>query len=199
LLNFLMGGVLLALFFRAVRRSPVRGFWRGWGRPHWHFFFLGAAFMLLETQNVSKAAVVFGSTWAVNAVIITAVLCLILLANLVASWLPRLPLGPVYALLCGSCVALYAFVDLSQFAPLPFAAKAMVVGTLVCLPMLFSGIVFIRSFAGADRKDAALGANLLGALAGGLLQSITFVTGIQALLLLVAALYSGAFLTRPAS
>jgi SAM-dependent methyltransferase len=199
LLYFLMGGVLLALFFRAARRPPVRGFWREWGRPHWHFFFLGAAFMLLETQNVSKAAVVFGSTWAVNAVIITAVLCLILLANLVASWLPRLPLGPVYALLCGSCLALYSFMDLSQFAPLPFAAKATIVGTLVCLPMLFSGIIFIRSFARADQKDAALGANLLGALAGGLLQSITFVTGIQALLLLVAALYFGAFLTRPAS
>jgi Ca2+/Na+ antiporter len=75
--------------------------------------------------------------------------------------------------------------------------KATIVGALTSLPMLFSGLVFIRSFAVAERKDAALGANLMGALAGGLLQSVTFVTGIKALLLIVAALYIGAMLTRP--
>jgi hypothetical protein len=32
---------------------------------------------------------------------------------------------------------------------------------------------------------------------GGLLQSVTFVTGIKALLLIVAGLYLAAFLTRP--
>ena len=63
--------------------------------------------------------------------------------------------------------------------------------------MLFSGIVFVRSFAAADRKDPALGANLFGSLVGGLLQSVTFVTGMKALLLIVAALYVAALLTRP--
>ena len=47
------------------------------------------------------------------------------------------------------------------------ATKAAVVGLLTSLPMFFSGIVFIRSFAAAERKDAALGANLMGALVGG--------------------------------
>jgi hypothetical protein len=47
------------------------------------------------------------------------------------------------------------------------------VGCLTTLPMLFSGIVFIRSFATAARKDEALGANLIGALVGALLQSVT--------------------------
>jgi len=72
-----------------------------------------------------------------------------------------------------------------------------VVGGLTSLPMLFSGILFIRSFAAAERKDQALGANLFGALLGGLLQSITFLTGIQALLLIVAGFYTAAWLTRP--
>jgi hypothetical protein len=63
--------------------------------------------------------------------------------------------------------------------------------------MLFSGIIFIRSFTAVARKDRALGANLIGALAGGLLQSVTFVTGIRALLLIVAALYAAAILSRP--
>ena len=57
------------------------------------------------------------------------------------------------------------------------------------LPMLFSGIVFVRSFAVAEDKSNALGANLIGALVGALLQSITFITGIKALLLVVAGFY----------
>jgi hypothetical protein len=67
--------------------------------------------------------------------------------------------------------------------------KATIVGALTSLPMLFSGIVFVRSFALAQDKSNALGANLMGALVGALLQSITFVTGIKALLLVVAGFY----------
>ena len=107
-----------------------------------------------------------------------------------------MPLGVVYAALCGSCLALYFF-DLSSLAFLPYATKAVLVGGLTTLPMLFSGLVFIRSFAVVPGKDQALGANLLGALVGALLQSVTFVTGIKALLLLVAALYFLSLLTRP--
>jgi hypothetical protein len=199
-LYFLLAVVLLLLFARGLGQlKPWQHFTESgqWGRAGWHFFFLGVGFMLLEVQNVSKAAVVLGNTWAVNAVIISGVMVMILLANLIAARFPRLPLQPVYALLLLSCLGLY-FVDLSRFAFLPYATKALVVGLLTSLPMLFSGIVFIRSFANAARKDAALGANLFGALVGGLLQSVTFVTGVKALLLLVAGFYLLAVLTRPA-
>lgn len=64
--------------------------------------------------------------------------------------------------------------------------------------MLFSGIVFLRSFAIAQDKSNALGANLIGALVGALLQSITFVTGIRALLLVVAGFYLLSLFTLPA-
>ncbi|WP_439631927.1 spermidine synthase [Gemmata sp.] len=191
-----LGGLLVLLFVRGARNLPPGSLPRPAGTLPWHFFLLGAAFMLLETQNVSKAAVALGSTWLVNAVIISAVLVLILLANLLAAAWPSLPLTPVYVLLCAACVGLY-FVDVSRFAGLPFAHRALVVGALTSLPMLFSGVVFIRSFAAAPDKGACLGYNLLGALAGGLTQSVTFVTGIQALLLVVGALYLGAFLTAP--
>jgi len=43
-----------------------------------------------------------------------------------------------------------------------------------------------------------LGANLIGALVGALLQSMTFVTGIKALLLMVAGFYLLSLLTAPA-
>ncbi len=184
------------LFVFGLRRLGVAETMHDRDPTHWHFFFLGAAFMLLEVQNISKAAVVLGNTWWVNAVIISSILVLILLANLIAAKLPRLPLELIYALLIGSCLLLF-FVDISQFAFLPYATKAVVVGLWTSLPMLFSGIIFIRSFASVPGKDKALGANLFGSLCGGLLQSITFVIGIKALLLLVAGLYLAAFVTRP--
>ena len=196
ILYYLLAGlmVLLLLFFHQFFHTPLLV--RGWTSSNWHFFFLGAAFLLLEVQNISKASVALGNTWEVNAVIVSGVLAMILLANLLAARFPRLPLWAVYAALVGTCLVLY-FVDLSSFAFLPYATKAIIVGGLTTLPMLFSGIVFIRSFASVPGKDKALGANLIGALIGALLQSLTFVTGIKALLLLVAVLYTLAMFTRP--
>jgi hypothetical protein len=98
--------------------------------------------------------------------------------------------------LIGISLALY-FVDLAQFAFLPYAAKVLVVGSLTTLPMLFSGIIFVRSFARVEGKDEALGANMIGSLVGALLQSITFVVGIKTLLLIVAGIYFLSMLTRP--
>ena len=187
-LYFLLAASLVAMLLAGQKVLGVRIVGRTWDFSCWHFFFLGAAFLLLEVQNISKASVVLGNTWWVNAVIISGVLTMILLANAVAAKFPNLPMKPVYVLLCGSCIALY-FVDISRFAFLPFATKAVIVGALTTLPMFFSGIVFIRSFAQTKAKDVALGANLFGALVGGLLQSITFITGIKALLLVVAGLY----------
>jgi spermidine synthase len=189
--------LLVLLFWRGLRRLETPRLLAGWQRTDWHFFFLGAAFLLLEVQNISKAAVALGNTWRVNAVIISGILGMILLANAITARFPRLPLGLVYAALLGICLGLY-FVDLSAFGGLPYAAKALVVGLLTSLPMLFSGIIFIRSFAHIERKDQALGANLMGSLVGGLLQAVTFVSGVKFLLLLVAVLYLCAFVTRPA-
>jgi hypothetical protein len=196
MLYYLLAGlmVLLIIFFHKFLHTPI--LISGWTRSNWHFFFLGAAFLLLEVQNISKASVVLGNTWEVNAVIVSGVLVMILLANLLAAKFPRMPLRAAYAALVGTCLALY-FVDLSRFAFLPYATKAVIVGGLTTLPMIFSGIVFIRSFASVLGKDKALGANLIGALIGALLQSVTFVIGIKALLLVVAGLYVLAMLTRP--
>ena len=169
---------------------------RQWSRFHWHFFFLGAAFLLLEVQNISKATVALGSTWWVNGVIISGVLGMILVANAISAWRPRLPLTPVFVLLFGSVVGLY-FVDLAWFGSMSFALKAIVVGTVTTVPMLFSGIIFIRSFEQCEGKDLALGANLLGALAGAILQSVSFLTGVKLLLVLVFLFYGLALLTLP--
>jgi spermidine synthase len=195
-LFYLLGGLMIGLFCYGRMRLGIKKVDWAWGRSSWHFFFMGAAFLLLEVQNISKASVVLGNTWVVNAVIISGILFMILLANLVSSRWPRISIRLVAALLILSCVALY-FVDLSRFAFLPYALKAPAVGLLTTLPMFFAGIIFIRSFSTVQRKDRALGANLLGSLCGGLLQSLTFVIGVKALLLVVAAMYIVAIVTFP--
>jgi spermidine synthase len=195
-LYFLLAGLMVGIMVWSTRRWRVPGLRARWGQSHWHFFFLGAAFLLLEVQNISKASVVLGNTWQVNAVIVSGVLSMALLANLIVHKVPRLPLGPVYVALLGTCLGLY-FVDLARFAFLPYAAKALIVGALTTMPALFSGIVFIRSFAIVPRKDLALGANMIGSMVGALLQSVTFLAGIKALLLLVAGLYALSLVTRP--
>jgi spermidine synthase len=196
LLYYLLAVLLALLMVRFRRKLAMCGQSGPWSRTHWHFFFLGAAFLLLEVQNISKGAVVLGNTWWVNAVIISGVLSMVLLANAIAARWPNMPMKWAYAALCATCLGLY-MLDLSSFAFLPFATKALVVGGLTTLPMLFSGIVFIRSFTIVESKSAALGANLMGALVGALLQSITFWVGIKALLLIVAALYLLSLATFP--
>ncbi len=195
-LFLLLAMLVIGLFFlgRRMTEAPKR-LWAEDGTS-WHFFFLGAAFLLLEVQNISKATIVLGSTWWVNGIIISGVLVMILLANLTAARFPRIHLPSVYLALLASCGALF-FLDLSQFAGMPFSLKAPVVGLTTCLPMFFSGIIFIRSFSGASQKDIAFGANLLGALVGALLQPVTFLTGVRFLLLLVGILYLASWVTMP--
>jgi SAM-dependent methyltransferase len=164
----------------------------------WHFFALGAAFLLLEVQTVSRATLLFGMTWVVNAIVISAVLVMILLSNLVAWRWPRLPQGVIITGLALT-VAVLAFVPLDWFNALTGPTKLLTVSAFLTAPVFFAGLVFIQSFATCTDKTRALGSNLIGALVGGLLESLSFVTGIRALVVLVGLFYLVAILRRPAA
>ena len=49
-------------------------------RPYVDLFFMGAAFLLLETRNVVQFALLFGTTWFVNALVFAGVLLAVLAA-----------------------------------------------------------------------------------------------------------------------
>src|SRR5207253_11144483 len=51
----------------------------------WHFFFLGAGFMLLETKSIVQFALLWGSTWSSASLAIASVLVMALASALVAS------------------------------------------------------------------------------------------------------------------
>lgn len=160
----------------------------------WHFFFLGAAFILLEVQVISKIALLFGTTWLVNTFVITAMLVLILFSNWFVSKFPSLP--RMYAF-----IGLFITMTLSYFIPthnLFFSSvvvRMLVVTLLYCSPVFFAGIIFITSFKQIGFRAEAFGSNLLGSLVGGLLESLSFLMGIQSLVLVAGLLYLLAMLT----
>jgi hypothetical protein len=195
-LFYILAILFLLVLVRSSKKWGVKKIISRWDRSHWHFFFLGSAFLLLEVQNISKASVILGNTWETNAVIVSGVLIMILLANWLAYRFPNIKVKPIYLVLISITLGLY-FVDLSIFAHLPVMTKVIVVGGVTTLPMLFSGVIFIRSFDIVDRKDDALGANLVGSIVGAIIQSVTFIVGIKTLLLIVAGLYLFSMLFRP--
>lgn len=164
------------------------------GGLQWHFFFLGAAFMLLEVQVISKVALLFGTTWLVNSIVITTLLMFILLANLVVAKVPQVPRMVAYGGLFLT-LALGYFVPTHSLFLESWVARAAVAMALYCSPVFFAGLIFISSFREIGFRAEALGSNLLGSLVGGLLESASFAIGINALVLLAAALYLGSMLT----
>ncbi len=158
----------------------------------WHFFFLGAGFLLLEAQIISKMALLFGTTWMVNSIVIAGLLMLIVASNFFVQWKPQTPVIVGYAgTLC--TIAVGYFIPLDWLFFHSFWTKALVATAVLCLPVFFAGIVFIRSFALEGFRSEALGSNLLGALTGGMLESLSMWTGIRSLLIIAGLLYLAAW------
>jgi spermidine synthase len=187
-MHLLISASLLVLAF-AAKAVLGRGASRGIDA---HFFFLGSAFMLLEFQNVSKAALLFGCTWIANSYVISAILFLILLANLVVHRFRIRRIGYFYAGLFASVAVVY-MVPLEVFNVFGYWTKSVVAAAFMNIPVFFAGVIFMRSFEQAPSKDRAFGSNLLGAAAGGLLETVSFITGVKALLVLVFVFYGISF------
>ncbi len=153
----------------------------------WNFFFLGAGFLLLETQMVSRLALYFGATWWVNCVALSAILIMLVVANFWVEWQKPERLVMYYAALIVCLIAIYMI----PWAELPFGSR--VVGTLLAaaygFPIFFAGIIFTESFRRCEDKSGSFGSNIVGAVAGGLAQNVSFVIGLKALLLLAAVFY----------
>ena len=68
---------------------------------------------------------------------------------------------------------------------------------LAFTPIFLANLVFAERFRDTAKATAAFGANLLGAMLGGLAEYLSLIVGYRHLLLVVAALYAAAFLLRP--
>ena len=90
-----------------------------------------------------------------------------------------------------------AVVPIDSFNSLTGMIKLVASSAFLTAPVFFAGLIFMRSFAASTDKAQALGSNLIGALVGGLLESLSFVTGIRALVVLVGLFYLLAIWRRP--
>jgi SAM-dependent methyltransferase len=162
-----------------------------------HFMLLGAGFMLLEAQIVSKMALLFGTTWVVNAVVVSGLLCLIVGANLVYGAFSRISLAVAYAGLFVTLAVMY-FVPMQKLFFESWSLRAVVATLALCTPVFFAGIIFVSSFARVGFRGSALGSNLFGSLIGGLLESASLWFGLKSLTIIAAILYLGSaiFLNR---
>jgi SAM-dependent methyltransferase len=151
-------------------------------------FFLGAGFMLVETKAVVHMALLFGGTWIVNSVVIFAVLVMILIANLFVSVVKPSRLGAYYAALLASLVV-SALVPMDTFLGMDRAAQVTAASVLAFTPIFFAGVVFAVSFTRAVEPDRAFGANIAGAMFGGLAEYSSMLLGFQYLLFVAVALY----------
>ncbi len=178
--------VLLRLSGWRVESGESRGL-------HLAMLLLGAGFMLIETTAVVHMALIFGSTWVVNAIVFSAVLVMILVANLVVLNSRPTRLAGYYVGLAAA-LALNFAVPLDSFLGWPLAARAVAAGLLVLAPIFFAGVIFASLFARAKRPEQALAFNTAGAILGGFAESSSLLVGFQYLILIAAAIYLGSWL-----
>jgi hypothetical protein len=187
---FLLVGLTAALAVRSVFGGSV--FSRG--RFDWQMFLLGAGFMLLETRAVTQLSLLFGSTWIVNTSVFAGVLIMVLAANLVASRLGEYRSRLWYGLLAVSLLVLW-MLPLQPFFALPLWARAAAAGPIVAVPVFFAGVIFSSELRTRADAAAALGCNLCGAMLGGLLENLSMIVGLKAIVLLALAIYAGSLYT----
>jgi SAM-dependent methyltransferase len=192
---YLRIGLLLAFIRRdrAAEAGPTG--LRAWA-PEARMFFLGAGFMLVETKAVVHMALLFGSTWVVNSVVFFAILVMILLANLFVLKVRPKNLTPYYVGLILSLVV-GVVVPLDSFLGLDRSVQILGSCLLVFAPILFAGVVFAVSFGNTTRPDRAFGANIAGAMLGGLAENSSMLLGFQYLVVVALVLYLLAIAARP--
>ncbi|HEY1801786.1 MAG TPA: hypothetical protein VGG46_12705 [Terriglobales bacterium] len=156
--------------------------------PSLFYFSMGAGFLLLEAQVISRLALYYGTTWQVNGIVISAMLAAILLSNLVVEYshfsIPRSLL--LCAIVAGLTVAYFIPLHWLPYSP---AMAGAILAAAFSVPVFFAGLLFSAEFRTAVSPSAALGANVLGAVVGGLLENLSLITGMRALIPLAIILY----------
>ncbi|MBM2811549.1 MAG: hypothetical protein HW416_2308 [Chloroflexi bacterium] len=180
-------GLLIVLLF-LPRTKPVVEPWRGRLGLDGRMFFLGAAFMLVETKAVVQMALLFGSTWIVNSVVFFSILLMILAANLFVLRVGPQRLTPFYIGLAAALLV-NLLVPMDVFLGLDRQAQVAGASLLVFAPIMFAGVIFAVAFSRDADPGRAFGANVAGAMFGGLAENASMMLGFQYLILVAAAFY----------
>ena len=157
------------------------------------FFFLGAGFLLLETRSVTEIALLFGSTWVVNAIAFCAILLAVLCANLLIERYKSPPVTWLYGGIVALLIAGWLLPPGSLYVA-SMGGRLALAGLVIFSPIFLAGFVFSSQFRKAEKPNLLFGSNLIGAMVGGALEYCSLTVGLSALYLVGAVLYLCAFL-----
>lgn len=179
-------GLILAVSLIGIRifGGPFRAM-RGYG----DLFFMGAAFLLLETRSITTFALLFGTTWLVNALVFTGVLIAVLLAiELTQRAKGPIPRPFIITALFGSLLVAFLIPN-EMLLGLPVPLRLLFAVAIAFAPVFFANLLFTSRFKNAANPTAAFAANLFGAMIGGCLEYLSLILGYQWLLAVAAGLY----------
>ena len=182
---------LLILAFSLIAVRLTAGKFRTMG-SYLDLFFLGVAFLLLETTNIVRFALLFGTTWLVNGLVFLGILLVVLLAVEICRHVTFRRPARLYILLFISLFVAWIIPpnSLLSLAPVP---RFLVASALAFAPIFFANIIFSNRFKGVGSSTTAFAVNLLGAMIGGLLEYLALLVGYRALLFVVAGAYAAAY------
>lgn len=165
-------------------------------RPYADLFAMGAAFLLLETKSVVQFALWFGTTWMVNSLVFIGVLTSVLGAIAIARRF-RLPRPNfLYATLFATLAVAWA-IPPDLLLSLEPSARWVAATVLTFTPIFVANLIFAQRFAQTASATAAFGANLLGAMVGGVLEYSALIVGYRALIIGAGLIYLVALLLKP--
>jgi predicted membrane-bound spermidine synthase len=158
------------------------------------FLLMGVAFLLLETKSIVQFSLLFGTTWLNNSLVFLAILLLILAANWIAVYLPKIFLNYIFILLLGSCfvVFIYPLENLLQISSL--LLRFIAASLITFLPIFFANLIFSLSFRDQKIAEHIFGWNLLGASLGGIMEYSSLALGYNNLTIIIAVCYTLAFI-----
>ena len=183
-------GLILAVSAAAVAVAGGGGAYRRM-LPYADLFLLGVGFLLLNTKSVTGFALLFGTTWVVNAIVFAGVLLAVLAAVEVTRRFPTPPTRVMYLVLFAGLLLAW-LVPNDWLLAMPVPLRATVAVTIAFLPIFAANVVFAKRFTDTADGTAAFGANLLGAMVGGCLEYLGLLVGFSGLLVVAALVYLGA-------
>ena len=140
--------------------------------------------MLIETKCITEFAKLYGTTWLVNAIVISTILIMAFISNLIVMKKIKINLYFNYLLLFFSIL-----VGFITFSRLLVSIDSLIYPLLLTLPILFSGIAFSKEILKIKSTSQALSANILGAMFGGFLEYNSMYFGFSSLYLLAGLIY----------
>ncbi|WP_237164898.1 spermidine synthase [Paraurantiacibacter namhicola] len=185
--------LILAASFITVRTlgGPMKEM-----RPYADLFFMGAAFLLLQAKNIATFALLFGTTWFVNALVFGGVLLCVLAAVETTARFKTPPLKFLYVAIAASLAAAWAIPE-EWLLAMPYIPRLVAATLIAFVPIYIANVAFSKRFRESGDTRSAFAVNLLGTILGGCLEYAALFTGYNNLLIVVGVLYLAAFIAVP--